>query len=182
MLHHFRQRLRSHNLIGPNSFFWHFLSSKVGKVSCIAVVAVLGLLFLWENPVTRARIGQSTTTRWHSVGDDLAPGVRPSPSTSDKGRLHLLVPATSSNADLCKLLLSAQVLGYPSPQLINYGDVEDLEDAYKQHLAKVGGILKYLEQLDTSGDEYAEEMVLIVDGYDIWFQVGVLLNITSGFH
>ena len=167
-MHHFQQRWISHRLVGPDSFLWHLLSSKLGKASCTTFVAVLIFLSLWESPVARARIGQ--TTRWHSVGDDPveeAQGV----VQPDKGRLHLLVPATSSNADLCKLLLSAQVLGYPVPHLINYGAVEDLEDAYKQHLTKVAGILRYLEQLDTTNDESDEELVLIVDGYDIWFQV-----------
>lgn len=43
-------------------------------------------------------------------------------------------------------------------------------DEYVQHLAKVEGILKYLEHVETSS-EYAEDLVLIVDGYDVWFQV-----------
>ncbi|SMR60769.1 unnamed protein product [Zymoseptoria tritici ST99CH_1E4] len=86
-----------------------------------------------------------------------------------KGRLHLLIPATSTNSDLCKLLLSAQILGYPTPVLINYGDHEE-KDPYKQHLGKVEGILKYLEQIE-SNDEYAEDLVLIIDGFDVWFQL-----------
>lgn len=87
----------------------------------------------------------------------------------EKGRLHLLVPATSSNIDFCKLLLSAHILGWPTPILINFGATEDA-DPYVQHLAKVEGILKYLEQQhDTSPD--TEDLVLIIDGYDIWFQL-----------
>lgn len=40
-----------------------------------------------------------------------------------------------------------------------------------QHLAKVEGILKYLDRLESSV-EYAEDLVLIVDGYDLWLQLG----------
>jgi hypothetical protein len=85
------------------------------------------------------------------------------------GRLHLLIPATSTNDDLCKLMLSAQILGYPTPVLINYGEHEEA-DAYVQHLAKVQGILRYLESIEPS-IEWDEDLVLIVDGYDIWFQL-----------
>jgi len=84
-------------------------------------------------------------------------------------RLHLLVPATSSNSDLCKLLLSSQILGYPTPVLINFGEPED-ENAYIQHLPKIEGILDYLDGLKQS-EEYLEDLVLIVDGYDVWFQL-----------
>lgn len=87
----------------------------------------------------------------------------------NKGRLHLLIPATSSNVDLCKLVLSAQILGYPTPVFINFGDAEE-EDAYIQHLAKVEGILSYLDQLETNS-EYGEDLVFIVDGYDLWLQL-----------
>lgn len=92
------------------------------------------------------------------------------PAPSAKGRLHLLIPATSSNGDLCKLLLSAQVLGYPTPVLINYGDHENATDPYKQHITKVEGILSYLEQIETSQD-FVEDIVLIVDGFDVWLQL-----------
>jgi len=84
-------------------------------------------------------------------------------------RLHLLVPATSSNYDLCKLLLSVQILGYPAPILINYGATE-AEDPYVQHLAKVQGIANYLDLL-LKRAEHSEELVLVVDGYDLWFQL-----------
>ena len=90
-------------------------------------------------------------------------------STLKKARFSLLVPATSSNPDLCKLLLSAQILKYPTPILINYGATE-FEDPYVQHLAKVEGILKYLDNLGASG-EFGEDLVLVVDGYDLWFQL-----------
>ncbi|WPH04857.1 Hypothetical protein R9X50_00775400 [Acrodontium crateriforme] len=86
-----------------------------------------------------------------------------------KGRLHLLVPATSSNADLCKLMLSAQILGYPAPVLINYG-AEENPDPYVQHLAKVETLLTYMHSIK-SNSSYSEDLVLILDGYDIWLQL-----------
>jgi len=84
------------------------------------------------------------------------------------GSLHLLVPATSSNADLCKILLSASILGYPPAVLINWAAPEDA-DPYVQHLAKVWTILEYLDRLADSGK--GDELVLIVDGFDVHFQL-----------
>jgi hypothetical protein len=66
-------------------------------------------------------------------------------------------------------LLSAAVLNYPSPVLINWGAVENKEDAYVQHLAKVWTILAYLDHLHETGKK--DDLVLIVDGFDIYFQL-----------
>ncbi|GAB7359979.1 hypothetical protein MBLNU230_g7503t1 [Neophaeotheca triangularis] len=77
-------------------------------------------------------------------------------------RLHLLIPATQSNLDLCRLLLSIAVLGYPEPVLIGWADDTT------NHLFKVSTILEYLEGLPPESDD---DLVLIVDGYDIWFQL-----------
>lgn len=92
------------------------------------------------------------------------------PIPNAKARLHLLIPATSSNDNLCKLLLSAQILGYPTPVLINFGDHENATDPYKTHIAKVEGTLRYLEQIESS-KEYAEDIVLMLDGFDVWLQL-----------
>lgn len=81
--------------------------------------------------------------------------------------LLLLVPATSSNHHLCQLLLSAAVLGYPAPILINWGAPED-EDDYVQHLAKVETILNHLNALPSDRDN---DLYFMIDGYDAWFQL-----------
>ena len=81
--------------------------------------------------------------------------------------LILVVPATSSNHHLCQLLLSAAVLGYPAPTLINWGAPED-EDDYVQHLAKVETILNHLNTLPPERDN---DLYFMLDGYDAWFQL-----------
>lgn len=81
--------------------------------------------------------------------------------------LHLLVPATSSNQNFCKLMLSVTALAYPSPTMINWGD-EEMDDPYINHVNKVDGILRYLRNLAV---ERQDDLVLIVDGYDVWFQL-----------
>jgi len=64
-------------------------------------------------------------------------------------------------------LLSAAALGYPSPVFVNWGDEEN-PDPYVQHVAKVGGIHRYLSKLSP---EHDNDIALIVDGYDVWFQL-----------
>ncbi|KAM3420437.1 hypothetical protein BST61_g3710 [Cercospora zeina] len=152
---------------------WRLLSSKVAKVVATTIVASL-VAWLWIRGFRPSQFYRSTLPHTSSplaaLGDAT---VQDSPldqhAPVGKGRLHLLIPATSTNSELCKLLLSAQVLGYPTPVLINYGDHE-ATDGYVQHLAKVEGILRYLEKLEGS-EEYQEDLVLIIDGYDIWFQL-----------
>ena len=81
--------------------------------------------------------------------------------------LHLLIPATSSNQYFCQLLLSAAVLNYPTPTLINWAAKED-ENAYVQHIAKISKILEYLKRVPQGKEK---DLVLIVDGFDVWFQL-----------
>ena len=84
-----------------------------------------------------------------------------------KARLHLLIPATASNKNLCRLLLSAAVLNYPVPTLINWGTKES-EDPYVQHLLKVEKTLRHLKTLPSDN---VNDLVLVVDGYDVSFQL-----------
>ncbi|KPI34766.1 uncharacterized protein AB675_38 [Cyphellophora attinorum] len=88
------------------------------------------------------------------------------PSSSTKN-LHIAVFATSSNYHLCQLQLSAGLLGYPAPILLNYGADED-KDEMKQHLAKIEGAIQYLDSLPASQQD---DLVFMLDGFDIWFQL-----------
>lgn len=83
---------------------------------------------------------------------------------------HLLIPATHSNSNLCKTLLSSFVLGYPSPTLINYGKKFDVQSDMSNgtHIGKVRGVYDFLNDEKKVKDD---DLVLIVDGYDIWFQL-----------
>ena len=66
------------------------------------------------------------------------------------------------------MLLSATILNYPAAALINWG-TDEAEDVYVQHLAKVGTILEYLEVLLEKANP--DDLVLIVDGFDVHFQL-----------
>lgn len=89
---------------------------------------------------------------------------------------HLLIPASDSNTDLCKTLLSAFALGYPAPTLVNWGkEYEDkMLDGKKifkgsgGRTAKIRGVFDFLNDRTKVKDD---DLVLITDGYDIWFQL-----------
>lgn len=100
----------------------------------------------------------SATQDAHAPTNDLEP--------SD-AFLHLLIPATSSNQYFCQLLLSASVLNYPTPSLINWAAKED-ENAFVQHIAKISKIVEYLKSIPKGKEK---DLVLIVDGFDVLFQL-----------
>ena len=83
---------------------------------------------------------------------------------------HLLIPASEPRTDLCKTLLSAFDLGYPAPTLINWGKAfgESEEDWAHGHTAKIRGVYDYLNDESRVKDD---DLVLVIDGYDVWFQL-----------
>lgn len=86
------------------------------------------------------------------------------------GYFHLIIPANQGSPDFCKTLFSAAALDYPTPRVINWGkEFNDPDIAYGgAHIAKIEGVLGFVNQLGPKSDE---ELVLIVDGYDTWFQL-----------
>ncbi|KAK5948925.1 hypothetical protein OHC33_010011 [Knufia fluminis] len=85
-------------------------------------------------------------------------------------RLHVLLPATQGDVDLCKTLLTAKILGYPTPGLIAWDEEYNHPNqmAGGSHLAKVFRTLDYLESLQPAQDS---DLVMMMDAYDIWFQL-----------
>ncbi|KAI4130366.1 MAG: hypothetical protein LQ347_003411, partial [Umbilicaria vellea] len=82
---------------------------------------------------------------------------------------HLLIPASESNPNLCKTLLSSFILDYPPPTLINYGKTFEGDGWDKgTHTGKISGVHDYLRDSKHLKDD---DLVLVIDGYDIWFQL-----------
>lgn len=82
---------------------------------------------------------------------------------------HLLIPASDASPNLCKTLLSSFVLSYPPPTLINYGrSFQGTGWDKGSHAGKIRGVYDYLSNRKTLKDD---DLVLIVDGYDVWFQL-----------
>jgi hypothetical protein len=101
------------------------------------------------------------------------------PASVDKDRrFALVIPATGSSPELCKTVVTGLALGYPSPVIVNWGVDHRALTHWRggRNLVKVPGVVEYLEAA-TRPDAHPSErlndddIVLIVDGYDIWFQL-----------
>jgi hypothetical protein len=82
--------------------------------------------------------------------------------------LHLLIPATDASPNFCRTALTAELLDYPTPVLVNWGGKVDSNNRFATHLAKIESILTYLQGLPATTNK---DLILIVDGYDVWFQL-----------
>ena len=81
---------------------------------------------------------------------------------------HLVIPASESNPKLCKTLLSSFLLGYPSATLVNHGKAFEGAGWDKgSHAGKIRGVYDFLSRKEVKDDD----LVLVIDGYDVWFQL-----------
>ncbi|KAF4981204.1 hypothetical protein FZEAL_2934 [Fusarium zealandicum] len=87
--------------------------------------------------------------------------------TIKTSRFHYLVPASKTNRRFCFILGSSAASRYPPPQLIGWNGT-GLFDAAKTHLAKLRAFQVYLDSLPKEEDD---DIVLIVDGYDVIMQL-----------
>lgn len=73
---------------------------------------------------------------------------------------------------MCKSILSLSLLNYPPPTLINFGKIYDDEEGsdknYGSHIGKIHGVYEFLSRDSKVRDD---DLVLVVDGYDMWFQL-----------
>ncbi|KAL9056092.1 MAG: hypothetical protein Q9162_003155 [Coniocarpon cinnabarinum] len=97
---------------------------------------------------------------------------------------HFLVPATHSNPNLCRLLLSAAATRFPLPVFVNWDHAHNI-DKFKIHAAKIKGTLDHLNKLlsprnVTNSNNITslqppqarpDDLALIIDGFDIWLQL-----------
>ena len=66
-------------------------------------------------------------------------------------------------------MLSTHLLNFPAPTLINFGKVFDGEGWDKgSHTGKIQGVHEFLSR---EIDFHDDDLVLIIDGYDVWFQL-----------
>ncbi|GKT48480.1 uncharacterized protein ColSpa_08661 [Colletotrichum spaethianum] len=99
------------------------------------------------------------------------------PSRVDNGgsrRLRLFMPADGPSINLCKTIMSAVALGYPMPTLLNWDGEFNRPDWHfaGSHIAKLESLLAVIDDLYERDDDVNEnDLVLLVDAYDIWFQL-----------
>lgn len=84
-------------------------------------------------------------------------------------RLIILLPANAPGVNLCKAMVTAIALGYPTPIILNWGKSGS-------HLAKIAGVLDYLDwgvrQRPSSKDHLGmDDLIVVADSSDSWFQL-----------
>lgn len=89
-----------------------------------------------------------------------------------------MLPATGPNLNFCRLLLSAAVTGYPEPIFIGW-DGRGMYNGSESHLFKITETLTYLHSLPPSADN---DLVLLLDAYDIWLQLRPEVMIERYYH
>lgn len=91
--------------------------------------------------------------------------------TTDGGvktsKFHYLIPASGNNRRLCFNIVSSAANRYPAPVLVGW-NATGLLSAATTHLAKLHAIQRYLDRLPKEEDD---DIVLIVDGYDVVMQL-----------
>lgn len=99
-----------------------------------------------------------------------------SKSGSSQKKLHIVLPATDSNVNMCKTLFTMAILDYPTPHIVAWQDSSDSDGLLGggSHYAKITRTLDYIndpERRDRPG--FDEELLFMLDAYDIWFQLPV---------
>ncbi|KAF7546568.1 hypothetical protein G7046_g9266 [Stylonectria norvegica] len=117
------------------------------------------------------------------LSQSVSPGVLNSPAIPDAApghrRLVLLIEANVPNTNLCKFIASALLLGYPSPIIINWNRVFDSSTDWfgGHHLTKIVGVTEYLDLITRDSTDERDrlnddDIVLLLDAFDVWFQLG----------
>ncbi|KAH0421243.1 hypothetical protein CcaCcLH18_13546 [Colletotrichum camelliae] len=88
-------------------------------------------------------------------------------------RLHLFMSADGPSINLCKVVHSAVALGYPMPTVLNWNGEFNRPDWHfsGSHIAKLESLLVALDRLVEGSPDADNDIALLVDAYDIWFQL-----------
>ncbi|KAJ4189455.1 hypothetical protein NW767_011647 [Fusarium falciforme] len=115
---------------------------------------------------------------WHPRSPILldSPSLQSEILPAGERKLAIILPVDDSSHDLCKVVSRIIALGYPPPILVNWKrDFHtDTDGIGPSQLAKITGTLSYLEWAmsqdapERLGDS---DLVLMLDGHDIWMQL-----------
>lgn len=94
--------------------------------------------------------------------------LRPFGGSSQQTRgIHFLLPTTSTSPEVCKVIFGGAVLGYPVASLLGW-EGRGRFNGSESHLFKLSETLFYLNTLRKDQDD---DLVLILDAFDIWLQL-----------
>ncbi|KAJ4263586.1 hypothetical protein NW762_006407 [Fusarium torreyae] len=91
--------------------------------------------------------------------------------------LRLFMPADSPHINLCKTIMSAVAMGYPMPILLNWKREFNRPSWHfaGSHIAKLESLLSaieaLLEEAENNDDANEDDIAVLVDAYDMWFQL-----------
>ncbi|KAF2138525.1 uncharacterized protein K452DRAFT_301059 [Aplosporella prunicola CBS 121167] len=130
-------------------------------------LAVVSLCLLWanssEHPAVPAhaantlRPAESTPPVVNATTTTAQP-AEPSEAT-DGPKFRLIIPAAEASPDFCRTVLSGMLLDFPPPTILGYDE--------RHPETMVASIQEHLEEESINDDD----LVLIVDGYSVWFQL-----------
>lgn len=85
-------------------------------------------------------------------------------------KLQIVLPANNPDVNLCKTLATITALGYSTPSIVGWQQTFNHSEMMSEgsHLGKITNTLNYLEALEPQNDT---DLVLVMDAYDIWFQL-----------
>lgn len=86
----------------------------------------------------------------------------------------MILPATQTNPNFCKTLMTMTILGYPVATIVGWGSQDD-KGGLKgggSHYMKITNTLAWIENHERNGtEEFDNELIFMLDAYDIWFQL-----------
>ncbi|KAH6900684.1 hypothetical protein B0T10DRAFT_471334 [Thelonectria olida] len=130
---------------------WCFNSRRFLAFTVFAVIVVL----IW------------TASPIDSIKDAYEYVSIPDFATTKTSRLHYLIPASQPKLNFCANVISVLANRYPIPVMLGYKGEGEF-DAKATHLAKVRAIHRYLHTLPSKQDD---DLVIVVDGYDVLAQL-----------
>ena len=104
-------------------------------------------------------------------------------------KLHFLLPASSPDLNLFKAFVSSSILGYPIPTIINWGtrtnpdgsDVIDNMNSPTRRARQMEKLYSVAQYLDSLIDVHEDDLVLMTDSLDTWFQLPPSLLLSRYF-
>jgi hypothetical protein len=151
---------RKHRSPGSTAFVWlqrlQLYTTKRPLVSLGALLATTLIAFAAFSPWTPQHTASGIDQQAHS--------------------LYLLIPVSHPDVELCRTILTAEILGYPPPQLVHWEtSLDDPARAEERRHAKLTLLRDFLGGV---AEREEEAFAIILDGGNSWFQLrpAVLLS------
>ncbi|KAH7316765.1 hypothetical protein B0I35DRAFT_262872 [Stachybotrys elegans] len=155
---------------------------KSARWSAAILLFILGIAYITSGLVSLNPA--AATPAWHRndeavTSDQIRKLNVPTykPESGGDRRLRIFMPADTPHINLCKAIMSAAALGYPMPTLLNWdGEFNRPEWHFAgSHIAKLesllAGIEAVLDGAEGDDDVGEDDIAVLVDAYDIWFQL-----------